>query len=70
LTLQRASSRATSRATQSDSAENVNAILLSSQTEHKVIKMNWKVRRMTRRRIEERAKEFGVEIPAGWARLT
>lgn len=65
MTLQRASSRAS----QSDSAENVNAILLSSQTEHKVIKMNWKVRRMTRRRIEERAKEFGVEIPDGWGAL-
>merc|ERR1719331_1822408 len=46
-----------------DSAENVKSILLSSQTEQLLLKMNWKVRHFAKGHIKKRAAQFDVEIP-------
>ena len=52
---------------QADSAENVKAILLSSQTEGLLLKMNWKVRTAGLRQIKKRAAQFDVAVPAEFA---
>ena len=52
---------------QADSAENVNAILLSSQTEQLVMKMNWKLRKHAKHHITKRAAEFDVTVPEAFA---
>ena len=39
------------------------AILLSSQTEQMLLKMNWKVRHFAKGHIKKRAAQFDVEIP-------
>ena len=49
---------------QADSAENVKSILLSSQTEQLLLKMNWKVRHFAKGHIKKRAAQFDVDIPA------
>ena len=54
---------------QADSAEDVNAILLSSQTERLIMKMNWKVRNHCKFHLEKRAAQFGVEVPREFAGL-
>ena len=48
---------------QADSAEKVNAILLSSQTERLLLNMNWKVRSNAQRNLRKRAIQFGVDVP-------
>ncbi len=55
--------------TQADSAEEVKAILLSSQTEQLLLKMNWKVRSAAGTRLKKRAAQFGVEVPDGFGSL-
>jgi len=50
-----------------DSAENVKAVLLSSQTESLVLKMNWKLRKFAQKKIAKRAAQFDVEVPAAFA---
>jgi len=50
-----------------DSAENVKAVLLSSQTEGLVMKMNWKLRKFAQKKIAKRAAQFDVEVPADFA---
>jgi hypothetical protein len=45
----------------------VKSILLSSQTEQLLLKMNWKVRQFSKGHINKRAAQFGVEVPAGFA---
>ena len=52
---------------QADSAENVNAILLSSQTERLVMKMNWKLRKHAKHHITKRAAQFDVTVPEAFA---
>lgn len=47
-----------------NSAEDVSAILLSSQTETLLLNMNWKVRSSCHRQIRSKASMFGVEVPA------
>ena len=54
---------------QPESAEEVQAILLSSQTERLIMKMNWKVRKHCKVHLEKRAAQFGVEVPADFAGL-
>ena len=54
-------------AAQADSPENVEAILLSSQTEKLVMDMNWKVRKFAKHHIKKRAAQFEVEVPADFA---
>ena len=54
-------------ASQADSAENVKAVLLSSQTEKLILKMNWKVRAHCRHHLTKRAAQFGVDVPAEFA---
>ena len=49
------------------SAEDVNAILLSSQTESLMLDMNWKVRGSCHRQLRSRAAMFGVEVPTDFA---
>ena len=49
-----------------DDAEKVKAILLSSQTEDLLLKMNWKVRSTCHRHLRARATQFGVEVPAAF----
>lgn len=53
--------------TQADSAEGVQSILLSSQTESMILKMNWKVRRSAAHQLKKRAAQFGVEVPEKFA---
>ena len=52
---------------QADSAENVQAILFSSQTESLIMKMNWKLRKHAKHHLTKRAAQFGVEVPAAFA---
>ena len=52
---------------QADSAEGVNAILLSSQTESMLLKMNWKKRKSASYKVKARAAQFDVAVPAGFA---
>lgn len=52
---------------QADSAEGVKAILLSSQTESLIMKMNWKVRAHCKMHLKKRAAQFGVDVPADFA---
>ena len=52
---------------QPESAEEVQAILLSSQTEWLIMKMNWKVRDTCKVHLKKRAAQFGVEVPAEFA---
>ena len=52
---------------QADSADGVNAILLSSQTEGLVMKMNWKLRRSAKHHIKKRAAQFDVAVPDAFA---
>ena len=52
-----------------DSAENVKGILLSSQTESMLLKMNWKVRKSVGLKLNKRAAEFGVEVPKDFGGL-
>lgn len=49
-----------------DSAENFNGIILSSQTESMLLKMNWKVRRHSKYHILKRAAQFDVAVPANF----
>jgi len=50
-----------------DSADDVQAILLSSQTEQLIMKMNWKVRKYCKGHLKKRAAQFGVEVPPAFA---
>ena len=50
-----------------DSAEGVKSILLSSQTEQLLLKMNWKVRNVAKGHIKKRAAQFDVAIPSDFA---
>ena len=43
------------------------AILLTSQTEGLILKMNWKVRSHCNYHLRKRAAEFEVDVPAGFA---
>lgn len=52
---------------QADSAENVQAILLTAQTEQLLLKMNWKVRDFAKKKVLSRAAQFAVEVPAAFA---
>lgn len=52
---------------QADSAEKVQGILLSSQTERLILKMNWKVRRHAKYHVLKRAAEFDVTVPENFA---
>merc|ERR1719454_2715557 len=45
-----------------DTPELVKDVLLSSETEQLLIKMNWRVRHSMHVRIKKRAAQFGVEI--------
>jgi len=45
----------------------VNAILLSSQTESMLLKMNWKFRRAAKHQLKKRAAQFDVTVPAAFA---
>ena len=45
------------------------AILLSSQTEQLIMKMNWKVRNYCKVHLNKRAAQFGVAVPAEFAGL-
>jgi len=49
-----------------DDADKVKSILLSSQTEGLLLKMNWKVRNVCHRQLKKRAAQFGVEVPAAF----
>ena len=51
---------------QADSEEKVKAILLSSQTEGILLKMNWKVRSTAQRHLRNRAAQFSVDVPANF----
>merc|ERR1719201_2008932 len=48
-------------------AEDVNAVLLTSQTESLIMKMNWKVRKHCKYHLKKRAAELGVDVPAEFA---
>jgi len=50
-----------------DSAENVQAILLSAQTEGLLLKMNWKVRKFAKKHVLKRAAQFDVDVPEAFA---
>jgi len=50
-----------------DSAEGVKSILLSSQTESMILKMNWKVRKTAKHHLTKRAAQFDVEVPSEFA---
>ncbi len=52
---------------QADSADGVKSILLSSQTEGLLLKMNWKVRRGCEQKIKKRAAQFDVDVPSNFA---
>jgi len=50
-----------------DSADKVKSILLTSQTEGLLLKMNWKVRGHCNYHLRKRASEFEVDVPAEFA---
>jgi len=50
-----------------DSAENVKAILFSSQTEQMVLKMGWKFRKSAKHQLSKRAAQFDVAVPEAFA---
>jgi len=50
-----------------DSAENVNAILFSSQTEQLILNMGWRLRKHAKYHIKKRAAQFDVEVPEAFA---
>merc|ERR1712032_1029772 len=50
-----------------DSTEYAKAVLLSSQTEQLILKMNWRLRRSAKHHVKKRAAQFDVDIPDGFA---